>query len=889
MMHLITPLSSSPTSPTPASSPNQDGQSNGSSPRQSPLCWAAQAERDLAQAKEELCRMQERHTTEIESVKRGVERAILGARREERRLLERVEQDHRDTQQRLEQIQKENMAAARVGQTLLDQKLCKLAQLQQQIREISRSDLNENGSKNLLLKEVAEFLQPWEIAISLKKVNYKPSSQPNAVTFGDMHVQDQNLCLNVGGCGPHGKPCALHSKKMECEINHQSFRKEERSQGQGRSSPTGKAVTMSSLSNRIEREAAEEQKLSTAKICHWLPKCEQSDWESFQDELESSSIQQYKEDMYLAVPSVLKNMDSKSKGELYKMKMYGNQFSPRNWKKKLSVASSRMSSPSPERRPDSAKISHFLRHNTQDGDRLKVSPQPNKRLLRYGNSALTSPSMTPRHSLVSQSCLDLTSKGRPLSCLSQSSDEHSLGTLGDSGRALSPTDSLDSSYTFIVSPSHDYSLNRASLNHSFRLSKSAVDLTHESRPLINSGTNKQELCRVRNGNFSSLPRTPSETPCLSRSFRVHDRGQTFSYPTNICHDNLQQKKATVSGIKQPFVARSLSMSEIDGSSQELNRSRGEREELVLQELDEEIDPSHIVFNPRDVHLIGQFGKQGSGRADLTLPSGIHATPQGQLFIVDCGNARVQVTDPHGNVLQQVASPNADCSTRRCRNYFDIAVNAKGLIALSCAAERALLVFNRHGRLLQTFGGSGFGSTKDELEAPRGVTVTRLDEFLVADIRKGTLIALKLEPKTGSRLERTVVTGFHRPYLVAACLSSGMVAVSERGNETGRLPCIKVLEPGWNTVRVLGVCAGMGPVLTSPWGICVDTDGNVLVADWGEQHRIIVYPAQGVGWPIISQGLSSPRGLTLLPEGQLAVSDSMHHCIKMYQYKADHSV
>lgn len=48
------------------------------------------------------------------------------------------------------------------------------------------------------------------------------------------------------------------------------------------------------------------------------------------------------------------------------------------------------------------------------------------------------------------------------------------------------------------------------------------------------------------------------------------------------------------------------------------------------------------FKPKGVHLIGQFGKQGSGRADLTLPSGIHATPQGQLFIVDCGNARIQV-------------------------------------------------------------------------------------------------------------------------------------------------------------------------------------------------------------------------------------------------------
>uniref|UniRef100_A0A672H6I2 NHL repeat containing 4 n=1 Tax=Salarias fasciatus TaxID=181472 RepID=A0A672H6I2_SALFA len=84
------------------------------------------------------------------------------------------------------------------------------------------------------------------------------------------------------------------------------------------------------------------------------------------------------------------------------------------------------------------------------------------------------------------------------------------------------------------------------------------------------------------------------------------------------------------------------------------------------------------------------------------------------------------------------------------------------------------------------------------------------------------------------------------------------------------------------VGVLGVCAGMGPVLTCPWGICIDRQGNVLVADWGEQHRILLYPAQGAGWPIVNQGLSSPRGLTLLPEGQLVVSDSMHHCVKIYQ-------
>uniref|UniRef100_A0A3B4YMB9 E3 ubiquitin-protein ligase TRIM32 n=1 Tax=Seriola lalandi dorsalis TaxID=1841481 RepID=A0A3B4YMB9_SERLL len=886
------PLGSSHTSPNPAHSPSSDRHSDGSFLPQSPPCWVTQARCDLAQAEAELRRLQEHHATETESVKRGVERAILGASREERRLLERVEQDHRDTQQRLEQVQRENTAAARVSQSLLDQRLRKLAQLQQQIQEVGQqSGLDQSGpSQNLLLKEVTEFLQPMEISVTLKKVNFKPSSQPSAVTFGDIRVQEQGLCLHVGGCGPQGQICALHSQEMKCgDTNHQGAVGEKSTQGQAWTSPTGRVVRKISLSTRSDVESEEEQKLSSTRIGRWLPKCEQSDWESsHDDEMESVSFQPQGEDVFLAVPTVLTNMDTKGKEQVHKMNSNRKHYSPRTQRRSLSAVSARRPSPSPERRREHVKLSHCLSLDSQEGDKGKVSPDSNSRLLRYGNSALTSPRMTPRDPLTSQSCSDLTSRGRPHSRLSQSSDEHSLGTLGDSGRAPSPTDSLDSSYTFIVSPSHEYSMSRGSLSYNCRLSKSAVDLTHKTRPLIGGGSNEQVgLWKVKCSNFNSMSSSTSASPALSRGPRISDMGHTFSYPSYKAHNSLHQpqKKISVSGSKQPLVARSLSTSIIDGFSQEPKRGRGERGEPALEELEEEGDPSFTVFNPRGVHPIRQFGKQGSGRADLTLPSGIHATPQGQLFIVDCGNARVQVTDPRGNVLQQVTSPTSDGSARRCRNYFDIAVNAKGLIALSCAAERALLVFSRHGRLLQTFGGSGWGSAKDDLEAPRGVTVTRLDEFLVADIRKGTLIALKLDPKTGYRRERTVVTGFHRPYLVAACLSSGMIAVSERGNETGRVPCIKVLEPGWNTVRVVGVCAGMGPVLVCPWGICIDKDGNVLVADWGEEHRVLLYPAQGVGWPIVTQGLSSPRGLSLLPEGQLAVSDSMHHCIKIYRYKA----
>ncbi|XP_072300189.1 uncharacterized protein [Eucyclogobius newberryi] len=829
--------SPSPVPPLSPSSPDppQTRRSSQNPPPSSPApCWATQARCDLAQAETELRQQHDRYKAEIDSVKRGVERAILGARREERRLVERVEQDHRDAQRHFEQVQHENLAAIRVSQSLLEERLSKLAKLQKQIQDGGQGGVNQN----VLLKEVSEFLQPWEISVSIKKVNFKPSSLPNAVSFGDIRVQEQNLCLRVGGCGPKGQMCAIHSQEIQNNDNFAHQATTEEVKGQGRSSSTGRVAKKISITT-------ETQPTPTPP---W--KYEQSEVESAQDEeLESG------DDVFLAVPKLLQNLDADANANAKPKtpRPNGARFSPRN-RRKASVS------------PERTELAQSRSFDCQDSNGGKLSPD--SRLVKY-NSALASPRISPREPLFSQSCLDLTSRGRPHSCLSQSSDEHSLATLCDSGRALSPTDSLDSSYTFIVSSASE--LSKSSLNYNRRLSQSAVDLSRKTQPICKLDERENEW-KSSGGGYGPMSGNATIGPSATRSGRFAEFGQR-----SLCGS--QQRK---SPSPQPLVSRSLSMSVIDGSSD--GGGRREKGQPALREMEEDEGEGFGGFERTGVRLVRQFGKQGSGRSDMTLPSGIHATPQGQLFVVDCGNSRIQVTDARGNVLQQIGSSSPPAS-RRCRNYFDIAVNSKGLVALSCAAERALLVYSRHGRLLQTYGGAGQNSARDQLEAPRGVTVTRSDEFLVADVRKGTLIALKLEAKTACRFERTVVTGFHRPYLVAACLISGLVAVSERGSETGRVPCVKILAPDWNTIRVLGVCAGMGPVLLSPWGLCIDRDGDVLVADWAEQsHRIVAYPSSGVGRPVITEGLSSPRGLTILPEGHLAVSDSMHHCVKIFRYK-----
>ncbi|KAK1797553.1 hypothetical protein P4O66_000846 [Electrophorus voltai] len=789
---------------------------------------------NLASSEMELRQLQEQQVAEAQAVARGVERALLGAQREERRLVERVGQDHRDLQCRLEQVRRDNAAAVRVGQALVEKRLHKIAQLREQIKKTN--ERNAEGSKNrdevgptrdFLLRGVAELLHPWEISLALKRVSFKPSAQPNAVTFGEIKVQDHSLDFPIGGCGPQGQLCSIHASREQCKNRADS--------GEGRSTPDGaglgqdqsfsslnscgsqRIVRKIRLSTRSDEESGEEVKPSSPLMRCWTPKQIPSEHDSSQEEECESPISESKGDeLFLAVPALLCNGESEVEDFVYRRNGQTHLLASHGARKPRDL------SPSPERSYQHQR-SQFTHSFDYDDSKAVVDRNQQKSFrgasrFRYGR--LASP-QSLKDTLSSHSCQDLLSHDRPY--LSTSSNDHACH------RAPSPAESVDSGYTFIVSSPRNYTTQKS------RLSRSSADLFHFSQPFV---TEKQQpsMWRAYRDQKSSLSSSSPQ--------RNHPASRTLSCPSPGNHSlkDIHQQS------KHPWgVSRSVSMSFIDGSSQDRPSHHtgasqkpkdgvkfwGEKNEAILPELEEDSEQ----LAPVQVRLVRQFGKQGSGRADLTLPSGIHATSQGQLFLVDCGNARVQVTDQCGNVLQQVAAQNNEQggSLRRCRNYFDVAVNTKGLIALSCAAERALHIFNRHGRLLQTYGGapSIAGLPRDELEAPRGVTVTLKDEFLVTDIRKGTLIAMKLEPKTGLRVERTVVTGFHRPYLVTSCLHSGLVAVCERGSETGREACVKVLGPDWNTLRILGVCSAMGPVLTSPWGLCIDKEGAVLVADWAE--------------------------------------------------------
>ena len=807
----------------------------------SPPHWVTQALEILEQGERELQALMERQQAEVEEVNRELDGAVFEAQREERRLREKVEQDHREAQRRLDQVKRENGASVRVVQSLLDRQLRKMAQLKEQVHRWGGSAGGAN--KNQLQRGVAEVTQPWEISLSVKRVKFLPRTPVSDLSLGEVEIREQGMTYPIGVCGVQGQKCALHSgERTFLNTVPTEVRKDLLPNVSGNRRSSVDVDKASAGSTRVVRklrlsssgEPKEGLKAPFSKSPS--PKhCAAS--ESSQDEEQESLCSDSPgHDLFLAFPPV--SSQGESEGDESDVTQDGTEKVRRRKSTFVLVPSDEPSCP-PEGSCEEFRASTEIK---------------------------------ARGSFSSHSAIDLSPRHCPLA---SSTKKRSLVSSVDSGSPPSPADSEDSHYSYTVDIPY-----RRSLKEEHSRAASTADLSGRQRPLIDSG--KGERRGIRKANRTRLS-PESSTPEQKQGCCQESGGSCTDYNEGDLRPLSPVKRGTCASP----VSRSLSLSALEGETFQRNRveqpsDKCSKEEAVPQLREVEEVGGLPALNA--AYLVRQFGKQGSGRTDFNLPSGVHATVKGQLFVVDCGNARIQVTDLQKNVVQQVCPSGAERSARIC-NYFDVAVNAKGLIALTCAAERALLVFSRHGRLLQTFGGSSIGSTNEELEAPRGVTVTREDEFLVADMKRGSLTALKLDPKTGVRLERTTVTKFHRPHLVAACVTTGLVAVSERGNETGRVPCIRVLEPGWTTIRILGVCSGLGPVLTSAWGLCIDGDGDVLVADWGKrQHRVVFYPAVGVGWPLVAEDLNSPRGLAPVPGGQVVVADSMNHCVKIYRYK-----
>ena len=266
----------------------------------------------------------------------------------------------------------------------------------------------------------------------------------------------------------------------------------------------------------------------------------------------------------------------------------------------------------------------------------------------------------------------------------------------------------------------------------------------------------------------------------------------------------------------------------------------------------------ILLNTSGYLSVARWGRPGRGASllhggEFLAPIyGMAIDQQGSIFVVDNGNNRVQKFDNNGNFIILWGSFGA--SNSNFHNPTGIACDAKGDVYVVDTNNHRIQKFDgKLGGYLMKFGSRG--NAEGQFNSPWGIAVDRVRGFVyVVDSANFRVQKFDLN---GEFIMQWGSFGnndgqFYFARGVAVDQSDGSVYVVDMGNHR-----IQKFDTSTNVLPQLLTKwgGGLGPghasspqaqeagQLRSPWGIAVDSHGDVYVSDTGN-HRIQKFDREG---------------------------------------------
>ncbi|HET7443886.1 MAG TPA: NHL repeat-containing protein [Solirubrobacterales bacterium] len=265
-----------------------------------------------------------------------------------------------------------------------------------------------------------------------------------------------------------------------------------------------------------------------------------------------------------------------------------------------------------------------------------------------------------------------------------------------------------------------------------------------------------------------------------------------------------------------------------------------------------------------------LGTPGSLPGQLSGPTGVTQAFDGNIYVANTGNDRIEVFARDGSTLPALGGPGSG------PGQFSQPSSVYGL-----AAEPSLLVLEAGNNRVQKLslsgapvagfnGPSGAGSLPGSFNAPQSITADVDGRFWVADTNNNRVQAFGAD---GTYLETIGEGALSRPRGVALGLD-GTLYVSDSGHNqiVAYPPGAAKNGPG---TQVVGPGTLPGQV-QDPGGIAVDALGRLDVADSGNA-RVEQFATDGTYLESFrgegSARLRRPEGIFVTPRGDLLVADS----------------
>jgi len=293
---------------------------------------------------------------------------------------------------------------------------------------------------------------------------------------------------------------------------------------------------------------------------------------------------------------------------------------------------------------------------------------------------------------------------------------------------------------------------------------------------------------------------------------------------------------------------------------------------------------------RDIPAERVWGSTGAGDGQFVNPRAMALSPQGQVYVADSGNHRIQIFDQSGTFLKSWDVPAGNASGQVGDEMWGIAVSSDGKVYISDTWNHRVEIFDEDGNFIGEFG--AFADAQGDAQAfpgsfwgPRDIVLDSDGNVFVADtgnkrIQKFTADGKFLGSWGGSGIE----PGHFEEPTGLAIDTSGNIYVADAWNQRVQVfdanfaPVTQWSVVGWDTQNVLN----------KPF-IAVDSNQRVFISD-PENYRVIVYDSTGkilFAFGQFGQDVQSfklPLDVNIATDGSLFALDSGNN--RVMKFTAD---